>query len=161
MERIYKVISFSKKDLLCLKANISDYIIPYDRKTKSKGEIGWDNKSTSTMDGDVTIKDICIKLNVDRLGNIKPFSNTKFYTKPSHQPDEAKEENTSYFKSAKINTFHQSEERMLIHTSNMNPEERMAYLQQLRETTQSSNLSEDEKTSILSKFKINPTDENS
>ncbi|HEU5364124.1 MAG TPA: HNH endonuclease domain-containing protein [Hanamia sp.] len=69
-QRIYKVVSFSKKDLLCVKADISDYIIPYDRKTKSKGEIGWDNKSTNTMESDVTIKDICIKLKVDRLGNI-------------------------------------------------------------------------------------------
>ncbi|MFT4095167.1 MAG: HNH endonuclease domain-containing protein [Niabella sp.] len=70
VKRIYKVVSFSKKDLLCIKANIADYIIPYDRKEKSKGEIGWDNKSTATMEDDFVIKDVCIKLNIDRLGNI-------------------------------------------------------------------------------------------
>ncbi|TAN00983.1 MAG: hypothetical protein EPN39_03305 [Chitinophagaceae bacterium] len=69
-KRVYKIVSFSKKDLLCIKANISDYIIPYDRKAKSKGEIGWDNKSGNTLDDDTAIKDVCIKLKVDRLGNI-------------------------------------------------------------------------------------------
>lgn len=69
-KRIYKIVSFSKKDLLCVKANISDYIIPYDRKSKTKGEIGWDNKSTTTMEEDVTIKEVCIKLKINRLGDI-------------------------------------------------------------------------------------------
>lgn len=70
-QRIYKVISFSKKDLLCVKSDVSDCIIPYDRKNKVKGEIGWDNKSTTTMEGDIIIKEVCVKLRVDRLGNIK------------------------------------------------------------------------------------------
>ena len=68
--RIYKVVSFTKKDLQCINSTISDYIIPYNRKEKSKGEIGWDNKSAITMEEDETIKEICIKLKVDRLGNI-------------------------------------------------------------------------------------------
>lgn len=71
-ERIYKIVSFSKKDLLCVKANISDPIIPTNIKEKIKGEIDWHNKSTTTMESDITIKDVCIKLKVDRLGNIKP-----------------------------------------------------------------------------------------
>ena len=71
LRRIYKVVSFSKKDLLCVKANIADYIISYDRKEKIKGEIGWDNKSATTMEDDIVIKEVCIKLKVDRLGNIK------------------------------------------------------------------------------------------
>lgn len=68
--RSYKIVSFSDKDLLSVKANISDYIIPYNRKEKTKGEIGWDNKSPKTMEDNVIIKDVCIKLKVDRLGNI-------------------------------------------------------------------------------------------
>ena len=70
-KRIYKVVSFSKKDLLCVKADIADPIIPYDRKSKTKGEIDWNDKSTTTLEVDATIKDVCIKLKVDRLGNIK------------------------------------------------------------------------------------------
>lgn len=69
-DRIYKVVSFSKKELLCVRANISDYIIPYNRKERSKGEIGWDNKSTTTLEDDCTIKETCIKLEVDRLGRV-------------------------------------------------------------------------------------------
>ena len=45
---------------------------------KIKGEIDWHNKSTTTMESDIQIKEVCIKLKVDRLGNIKPvFSNTQ------------------------------------------------------------------------------------
>jgi CRISPR-associated endonuclease Csn1 len=69
-KRIYKVVSFSKKDLLCVKANIADPVIPTNIKEKVKGEIDWHNKSTTTMEGDIIIKDVCLKLKVDRLGNI-------------------------------------------------------------------------------------------
>ncbi len=167
---IYKMIDTTQGKCLFVPYRISTSII-------DDVEIGSSNKSARAWNGHVQylpnskgkltredsgtmIKDVCIKLKVDRLGNIKPFSNKKLYPNPSHQPDEVKE-GVSYFKTAKISTLQQSEERMLLHTSNMNPEERMAYLQQLRETTQNSNLSEEEKISILSKFKINPTDENS
>lgn len=71
-KRIYKVVSFSKKDLLCIKADISESIIPTDIKKKIKGEIDWHNKSSKTMELDTVIKDTCIKLKVDRLGNITP-----------------------------------------------------------------------------------------
>lgn len=77
LKRVYKVVSFSKKDLLCVKSEISDYIIPYDRNEKNKGEIGWDNKSTITMEGDTTIKDVCIKVNVNRIGIIISHSKIK------------------------------------------------------------------------------------
>ncbi|MBX2920754.1 MAG: hypothetical protein KF746_01080 [Chitinophagaceae bacterium] len=73
LERMYKIVSFSKTDLQCVKANIADPIIPYNRKEKTKGEIDWNDKSAMTMEGDVTIKESCIKLNVDRLGNISPI----------------------------------------------------------------------------------------
>lgn len=71
-KRIYKIVSFSKKDLLCIKADISDPIIPTDIKKKIKGEIDWHNKSTKTMELDTVIKDNCVKLKIDRLGNITP-----------------------------------------------------------------------------------------
>lgn len=159
LKRIYKIVSFSGKDLLCVKADISDPIIPTNIKEKVKGEIDWHNKSTSTMEGDVTIKNVCIKLNIDRLGNIKPYNNSiKLKTNRANVVNEPA---TPYFSKASISTLQQADEQMLLHTSKMNPEERMAYLQQLRETTQNSNLSEEEKISILSKFKINPSDENS
>lgn len=69
--RIYKVVSFSKKDLLCVKASIAVAIIPTNVKEKVIGEIYWHNKSPKSMEDDAIIKDVCIKLNVDRLGNIK------------------------------------------------------------------------------------------
>ncbi len=69
-KRIYKVVSFSKKDLLCVRANIADPIIPTNIKEKIKGEIDWHNKSTTTMEGDVTIKDVCIKIKVNRIGTL-------------------------------------------------------------------------------------------
>lgn len=70
LKRIYKIVSFSKKDLLCIKADIADPIIPTNIKEKAKGEIDWHNKSTTTMEADMTIKEVCIKLKIDRLGNI-------------------------------------------------------------------------------------------
>lgn len=68
--RVYKVVSFSGEDLLCIKANIAKPIIPTDIKNKIIGEIYWHNKSPKTMDDEILIKDVCVKLNIDRLGNI-------------------------------------------------------------------------------------------
>lgn len=70
-ERIYKVVSFSGPECQFLPHNISALILPYDSKTK-KGEFGSLNKSEKTIDGLQTIKKTCIKIKIDRLGNIKP-----------------------------------------------------------------------------------------
>lgn len=55
---------------------IAKPIIPYSRKDKTKGEIDWNDKSDKTWDGKKVIKENFIKLNVDRLGNIRPFKTT-------------------------------------------------------------------------------------
>jgi len=69
-DRIYSVIRFSKKQCYFLKSNISDLIIPYDSNTKI-GEYGSQNYSEKSND-DIKIVDTCIKLKVDRLGNVTP-----------------------------------------------------------------------------------------
>lgn len=48
-----------------------------------------------------------------------------------------------------------------MHTASMSVEERLAYLQRLREITHSSDLTEEEKRANFNKIKINPPDENS
>jgi CRISPR-associated endonuclease Csn1 len=72
-ERIYQTISFTGKSCLFRKYNIADTIIPSNAKEKIKGEIDWHDKSEFTMDNNpIRIKDVCIKLWVDRLGKISP-----------------------------------------------------------------------------------------
>lgn len=72
-DRLYKVVSFSGSECHFIPHYISSLILPYDAKTK-KGEFGSLNKSEKTIDGSQTIKKVCIKLKVDRLGNIEPYS---------------------------------------------------------------------------------------
>lgn len=71
-KRIYRMVSAD--DAFFVQHHIARPIIPTVLKgdNKTKGEIDWHNKSTKTMDGRTTIADCCIKINVDRLGNIKP-----------------------------------------------------------------------------------------
>ncbi len=73
-KRTYKVVSFSGSQCQFLLHNISALIQPYDSKTK-KGEFGSLNKSEKTIDTQYSIKKVCIKIQIDRLGNIKPFTN--------------------------------------------------------------------------------------
>lgn len=70
VERVYKMVSAD--DAFFIQHYISKPIIPYDRKEKIRGEIDWNNKSTKTLDGKTNISERCIKMEVDRLGNIKP-----------------------------------------------------------------------------------------
>lgn len=67
--RIYKMVSSTKKECHFIQANVSMPIKSYDTKTKI-GEFGSLNKSELTIEGDVRIKNHCIKLKIDRLGNI-------------------------------------------------------------------------------------------
>ncbi len=71
-ERIYKMVSSSKGVCQFLQHHISKAIIPSDAKEKIKGEIDWHDKSPKTMDRQTTISNCCVKIEVDRLGNIKP-----------------------------------------------------------------------------------------
>ncbi|GEM_PF-119971 len=74
-ERIYRMVSAD--NAFFVQHHISKPIIPTILKgeDKTKGEIDWHNKSTKTMDGQTTIADCCIKIAVDRLGNIRPAYN--------------------------------------------------------------------------------------
>lgn len=69
-QRIYKMVSCNKGECHFLAHSISKLILPYDPKTK-QGEFGSINKSEKTIE-DTMIKLHCIKLKVDRLGNISP-----------------------------------------------------------------------------------------
>jgi CRISPR-associated endonuclease Csn1 len=70
--RIYKVGRFSKKQCYFLKANVSGLIFAYDAKI-GVGEFGSTNYQEFD-DEKNKIADVCIKLKIDRLGNIKPAS---------------------------------------------------------------------------------------
>lgn len=66
--RIYKMVSCSKNTCYFIPHFISGILLPYDSKTK-KGEFGSLNKSEKSLD-EIMIKNVCIKIKVDRLGNI-------------------------------------------------------------------------------------------
>lgn len=63
IEKIYKVVSFSGKQLFLIPQNVSVSII-------NKTEFSALNKMEKSIDG-IMIKNICSKLQVDRLGNIQ------------------------------------------------------------------------------------------
>src|SRR5690606_34599970 len=60
--RIYKVVSFTGTQMFCIKQNVATSIV-------NKGEFSSLNKIERSIEG-VMIKEICIKLKIDRLGNI-------------------------------------------------------------------------------------------
>lgn len=62
-DRIYKVVSFSKTQCFFIPHFVSSPLI-------ETTELGHNNKSEKTWDG-IMIKNVCIKINIDRLGNIK------------------------------------------------------------------------------------------
>ena len=68
-ERIYKIVSFTGKECHFVKSTIASLIKSYDAKSKI-GELGSLNKLEVTISRDSRIKEVCIKLKVDRLGNI-------------------------------------------------------------------------------------------
>ena len=61
-ERIYKVVSFSGSQIFFVRQDIATSIV-------NKAELSTLNKMERAMDGSM-IKENCVKLNVDRLGNI-------------------------------------------------------------------------------------------
>ncbi|ADX68541.1 type II CRISPR RNA-guided endonuclease Cas9 [Weeksella virosa] len=62
VNRIYKVVSFSGSQMFCVRQDVATSIV-------YKLEFSSLNKMERTIDG-IMIKEICIKLKVDRLGNI-------------------------------------------------------------------------------------------
>ncbi|MBX2965580.1 MAG: type II CRISPR RNA-guided endonuclease Cas9 [Cyclobacteriaceae bacterium] len=69
-KRIYKMVSSTGSECHFIHSNIASLVKNYDAKSKI-GELGSLNKLETTMDNPVRIKECCIKLKVDRLGNIK------------------------------------------------------------------------------------------
>ena len=68
-KNIYKMVSSTGNECHFVKASISSLIKNYDAKTRI-GELGSLNKLEITLDASSRIKEVCIKLKVDRLGNI-------------------------------------------------------------------------------------------
>ncbi len=64
-ERIYKVVSFTKSQCFFIPHFISKSL------SEGSAELGANNKSERAWNG-IMIKDSCIKLHIDRLGNVKP-----------------------------------------------------------------------------------------
>ncbi len=69
IDRIYKMVSSTGSECHFVRADVSALIKGYDAKTKV-GEFGSLNKQELTIDGHVRIKERCLKIRVDRLGNI-------------------------------------------------------------------------------------------
>ena len=68
-ERIYKTVSFTGNECYFIKSNIASLIKNYDAKTRI-GELESKNKLEVTICKGIRIKEVCIKLKVDRLGNV-------------------------------------------------------------------------------------------
>ena len=60
---------FYRKECYFIKSNIASLIKNYDTKTRI-GELESKNKLEVTICKGIRIKEVCIKLKVDRLGNI-------------------------------------------------------------------------------------------
>lgn len=67
--RIYKAISFNKKQCFCIKYNVATSIV-------NKVEFSSSNKMERAITGEM-IKETCIPIKVDRLGNIIEFNGQK------------------------------------------------------------------------------------
>lgn len=67
--RFYKMVSSTGKECHFIQANIAYLIKSYDAKSKI-GELGSLNKLETTLDNSFRIKEVCFKVNIDRLGII-------------------------------------------------------------------------------------------
>lgn len=68
IRRIYKMVSSTGNECHFVNHHIASLIKPYDAKSKT-GELGSLNKLETSFEG-LRIKEVCIKLKIDRLGNI-------------------------------------------------------------------------------------------
>lgn len=75
VSRVYKMVSSTSSECHFINSNIASLIKNYDAKSKV-GELGSLNKLETTIDvsNPIRIKETCIKLKVDRLGNISRHS---------------------------------------------------------------------------------------
>lgn len=65
VNRIYKMVSCTGSDCLFIPHNVANAIV-------NKMEFSTLNKMSRSLSGEM-IKEVCVKLNIDRLGNIKPL----------------------------------------------------------------------------------------
>jgi len=68
IKRIYKMVSSTGSECHFVQHHIGSLVKSYDSKLKT-GELGSLNKLETSFEG-IRIKEVCIKLNIDRLGNI-------------------------------------------------------------------------------------------
>ena len=68
-ERVYKTVSFTGNQCFFVKQTIASLIKSYDPQTKI-GELESKNKLEVTICSRIKIKEFCIKLKIDRLGNV-------------------------------------------------------------------------------------------
>ncbi len=72
VQQIYKMEKSTGIECYFIRQDVASLIKQYDAKTKI-GEFSSQNKLETTIDGKTRIKDVCIKIKVNRLGNIKPI----------------------------------------------------------------------------------------
>lgn len=72
VNRIYRCVSFTRNECHFTPSKVASLIKYYDANSKL-GELGSLNKMENSTE-DIQIKSCCIKLTVDRLGNIKPYN---------------------------------------------------------------------------------------
>ena len=102
VKRIYKVVSFTGNRL---------YAIPYTiaKSIVDKVEFTQLNKLEFSLDG-FSIKDVCLKLEVDRIGNISLPSQRNNYSSPSENENVLNEPETNYQNNQEIRHFNSFEE---------------------------------------------------
>jgi len=129
LNRIYKVVSFTGNRLYAVPFRVAKSII-------DKVEFTQINKLETTIEK-TSIKEFCIKLEVDRLGNLKPFKGT--YPIDLISQNQIQEPHTYYNTDITITTNQILSQQDREFTKNLTPTERLEYLQKLISVTHSKN----------------------
>lgn len=117
INRIYKMVSASGNQCFFIKSNIASSIV-------NKVEFSALNKMEKSTDG-LMIKEFCIKLQVDRLGNISLSNKNNYPTNSSAADNIVSEPETIYGKRV-VNTstsFEDMENDLLKYSASLTPEE--------------------------------------
>ncbi len=116
MKNIYKTVSFSGSQCFFVRQDVATSIV-------NKAEFSTLNKMEKSID-DVMIKEACIKLNVDRLGNIS--LNKKTYTNTIAQSSHEISEPESLYNKMSLklfDSFEEMEDDQLKQFASLTPEE--------------------------------------
>jgi hypothetical protein len=143
VNRIYTVKSFSKYQIFFIPAYVSS---PLDKNSNeldnnNKSETAWshegwasikENKSNKEKDKGLMIKEYCIKLKVDRLGNILPSTKKSYDESPVHQNILSEPETPYKSKSvSSFTSFEDMENDQLKYLASLNPEQLFKNLKQM------------------------------